>query len=220
MNNIEELMKLNHIEKVVDSHSGQEVLLNLNTPGWNYKETLICYSLLAKKLKENSVVVEVGAGLGISIWAIALNAPSSTHIYAIDEWLNKDVNPNKSPFYKNYVPGLENSQANFLKYTKHLTNVTPIKAHSLKNSVAFDQIPKADLVILDVDHVYDEWYDNILFWSGRLNENGIIAGNDYILNDDGRSEYITIKSAIDDAAKFLNKSLEVTSEAMFWAMNS
>ena len=208
------------VQKVTDINSDEEILINTKTPGWNYKETLICYGLLSKKLKENAVVVEVGTGLGTSIWSIALNAPLSTRIYAIDAWLGTDVNLNNSIYYKNYVPGLKNSEENFLKYTNGINNVTAIKAHSPKDSAIFDQIPKADLVILDVDHLYHEWFDNIIFWSKRLTDNGVIAGNDYILEYDGRDEYVVIKNAIDDAAKYLNKKLELVPAAMFWIMKN
>lgn len=119
---------------------------------------------MARNLRQKSTIIEIGCGLGRSTWALALNVPRGAKIYSIDVWHGQDVNKKRSPWYFNYSDGLNCDQKNFEYYTRYLRNIKAVRAHSPYDIKAMNQLPDPDLVVIDVNHVYEEWYQNISYW--------------------------------------------------------
>src|SRR5690606_18626173 len=132
--------------------------------GWQSLSNLEQYAKWASQVPSGGVIVEVGAGHGIGTWVLAKNCSANTTVYAIDMWKGKDSNPKKKPYMKNYTEGLKNNLETFSFFTKDCPNIIPVVAHSPGTQSKLNPLPNADLIILDVEHSFDEWKDNIIFW--------------------------------------------------------
>jgi hypothetical protein len=154
-------------------------------PALMYGSDMQLLAKLVSHLPANSTIVEIGSRVGGSAKIILDHAPESASIYCIDaEWqYTKDTDPGmylSMPIILKRFPEILNYNSTY-SYAKELlsgyTNVTLIPAESPKDVQDWDKM--VDFVFEDSDHSNPTLHDNIKFWWGKLNNDGIMAGHDY-----------------------------------------
>lgn len=158
---------------------------------------------LLKLLKNDFLVLEIGAWLGASTRFFARNAK---FVITIDHWLgNIDHIINNSP----KLPTL---------YETFITNcwdlrdkILPIKTNSKEGiQLILDSGIKPDLVYLDGDHRYDGLMSDLLMVS-QFTNNPIITGDDFYI-----AKNHEVPTAIDD---FIKKSnFDILVDGKFWRL--
>jgi len=128
----------------------------------------------------SGVIVEVGSFLGRSAIIMARASPHAI-IYAVDTWLGSP----EIPIDKDTT--LQFGRPNY--YERFLTNmiaagisdrVVPICQTSLAGAVMLKRRKVvADMVYLDAGHTYIECYNDLLYYSHILADDGVIVGDDY-----------------------------------------
>lgn len=194
--------------------------MNFDIPGWQSLSNLAQYAKWAAQVPKGGTIVEIGAGLGIGTWVLAKNCQSDVMVYAIDMWKGRDPNPKKKTYMKNYKEGLRNDLETFLYYTRDCNNIRPIVAHSPRTQSKLRDVPSPDLVILDVEHDYQEWKENILFWHSRLSSHGVLAGCDLETTEENlsREDFREVRRGIYDGAKELGRVIKHRPPDTYWQL--
>ncbi|WP_158745530.1 class I SAM-dependent methyltransferase [Acidisphaera sp. L21] len=145
-------------------------------PGQLRDEEKLAIELIASLLPANGHMVEVGSLLGLSSWIWAKSADPSVTVHCVDPWelggaggnFNKLAGDNDQVF----------TRAQFLDNVKDCPN---IRAHQGFSPVDFKSwTQKIDLYFEDAVHTNPVLAENIAFWCGLLNPDGIICGHDHI----------------------------------------
>ncbi len=126
------------------------------TVEWNGKDYRGSYLLYLIKKNNFKVIAEVGVKFGRTTFFLLDNVPDLT-IYSIDT----DI----SMFYNNEVKN---------KYKERLI---PIQGYSY-NVADQLQNKSIDLIFIDADHSYDSVKKDILAYTPKLKDHGILAGHD------------------------------------------
>ena len=157
----------------------------LKYPALMYGSDMQLLATLVSHLPANSKIVEIGSRVGGSAKIILDHAPKSASLYCIDaEWqYTKDDDSSMYLYMPNILkrfPEILNYNSTY-SYAKELlsdySNVTLIPAESPKDVQDWDKM--IDFVFEDSDHSNPTLHDNIKFWWGKLNNDGIMAGHDY-----------------------------------------
>ncbi|MBC7181679.1 MAG: class I SAM-dependent methyltransferase [Roseovarius sp.] len=141
-------------------------------PGWMAEEDLEIIAELAKQVPQDGLIIEVGSWMGQSTQAWSMN--TCAKVYAIDlwKWMPKEY---KGPA-KDAVNLKGDPYAQFLAFTRHLTNVIPMRRES---SGGDWELGMADIVFIDAMH-QNPWVANdIAYWEPKVKSGGIICGDDY-----------------------------------------
>jgi hypothetical protein len=129
----------------------------------NYKEREALYNI-AKKLKDNSVIVEVGSHLGATSCMLALGSKSSK-VFCVDTWKN-DTMPE----------GLRDTFPEFKKNTKDFANIIPLRGTSENVAKTFNE--KIDLIFIDGDHSYEGVKTDVFSWISKCKNDAIVVFHD------------------------------------------
>ena len=167
--------------------------------GWfsdGHKET---YDMFIKNAKDNQTILEIGCLLGKSSMYLAekiKNNEKNIKLYCVDLFTIRNDYPSnetlrnklKSQFGTDLLPQFKNHMKNI-----GVENiVVPIKMNSHDALDKFEKENiKFDYIFIDGGHNYDIIKPDILKSLKILNENGIIAGDDYITSKD-------VKKAVDE----------------------
>ena len=126
---------------------------------------------IAKSLKDNSVIVEIGAFKGKSTCFIAEGITSKNcEFYTIDTWYNdggmqenrQDVFPD---FLKNTAP--------------YKDKIRPLREFSYKARKTWPEQKKIDFLWIDGDHSYEGVKKDIQNWIPLVKKNSTICFHDY-----------------------------------------
>jgi hypothetical protein len=141
---------------------------------------------LVSQLPPNSKIVEIGSRVGGSAKVILDHAHTSTHLYCINEEWKRTADEDPSVYLS--MPGVILRFPEILSYdstysyAKNLlsdySNVTLIPGESPKD--VQDWNLTVDFIFEDSCHTNPGLHDNIRFWWGKLADNGIMVGHDYI----------------------------------------
>lgn len=138
-----------------------------NVPGHMSEKELRRIEYLASQVPENGNIVEIGSLFGRSAVAWAKSCHPSVTVYCVDFFHNIMENPSYSFF------------EDFLRHTKDIPNIVPVKAFS---PYLFETpLPdiKFDIVFLDALHRNPVDIDNIRYFLPKIKTGGILCGHDY-----------------------------------------
>lgn len=135
---------------------------------------------LAEQASKHSVIVELGSFCGRSTRALADNTPGK--VYAIDDW--KGVRKTQwGPATKemqddgpiSFVAFCQNMEDHLLVTGK----VKPIRMDHAEVELLWPRLPDSpDMVFIDGDHDYASVKRDIMIWSQRIEEGGLLCGDD------------------------------------------
>lgn len=175
--------------------------MNVNIPGWMAPEDLEIIAELARGVPAGGTIVEVGSWMGQSTQAWSLN--TQARIFAIDLW---------AWMPKTYEgPGAGavdlkgDAYTQFLGFTRHLTNVTPLRRESSGGEWDHGLV---DLVFIDAMHQNPWVAQDIAYWETKVKPDGILCGDDY-------SDYFP---AVVEESRKLASRLGVPLETPGWKM--
>lgn len=152
--------------------------------------------------KQPQIAIEIGSWLGLSTRFIASNMPENGKLYAVDTWLGS---PTESVHQQD--PRLPYLYQLFLSNIIHedlCHKIIPVRMNSLEASKALNV--KADLIYLDGAHDTKSVTEDIVYWNGHLNKDGIMCGDDW--------GWTSVQTAVIHCANVLNK--KVCSSGNFW----
>lgn len=182
-------------------------LLPLNLHGGFSKYNKHSLQEVFKKYKIKTAV-EIGSWLGLSSSFIAKNVDK---LYCVDIWEVQQEQA-KFPDWNAFNGKLYNQ---FLSNMIHLgltDKVVPIKRPSEQAVLDFNE--KVDMVFIDGSHSYENVKHDILSWSQKLNENGILCGDDWGVPVSDISEGVV--RAVKECAGILNRKIETN--VTFWRL--
>lgn len=142
---------------------------DLNIRGWMFENELQVIELLARKVPEYGVIVEVGSFCGRSTTCWALSAPKTSSIYCYD------------CFYESLQDDLGeycNTWEIFKKNTEKFTNVVPYRGFCPDETKYYDSRP-IDVFFIDAVHKNPTDWNIIEHFLPFVKVGGIIAGHDY-----------------------------------------
>jgi len=141
-------------------------------PGWMHQKDVEAMEVLASNVLEDGLIVEVGSWMGQSTQVWSLNTRG--RVIAIDkwEWMPKEYDgPAKS-----LVDLKSDPFEQFLGFTSHLNNVTPLRRNSSGGQWC-EQL--ADLVFIDAMHQNPWVREDIIYWESKVKPGGVICGDDF-----------------------------------------
>ncbi len=148
-----------------------------------YKEGMILYNR-AKKLRNNSTIVEIGAYLGRSTCFIAESIKNKKiNFYSIDTFRNQAMSEGLKNTFKEYY-------RNIYHY-RHKIKI--INGYSYEIVKKF-QDTKIDMLWLDADHRYEACKKDIEEWFPLIVSNGLFVFHDYY----PKKGSIGVKKAVDE----------------------
>jgi predicted O-methyltransferase YrrM len=131
------------------------------------EEKVLLY-VLASKLKQPSVAVEIGSFLGSSATFIALGLRHKGQLYCVDTWNNDAMDESAPP------------RDTFADFTKNVHDfrqtIVPLRGTSVSVSNTFAR--KIDLLFIDGDHSYDGCLNDWLSWNRYLAPGAVVAFHD------------------------------------------
>jgi len=138
---------------------------------------------IAKSLKDNSVIVEIGSFLGKSSCFIAEGIGSKNcKLFSIDTWYNDCMEENRG---KDVFP-------NFLENTKPYNDkIKPLRGYSHEVRKTWPEERQIDFLWVDGDHSYRGVKQDIEDWVPLVKKNSIICFHDYRDEPD-------VKKAVDE----------------------
>ena len=158
---------------------------HLTVQGWMTFESL--YRFIVKLFPSGSHFVEVGSWFGMSTVFMAveiINSGKNIKFDAVDNWKGSEVT--RDPKSEWYEPLLETDGV----YDKFLENIKPVG--NIINPVRKESIIAAkdyknkslDFVFIDAGHSYVDVLNDIKAWFPKIKKGGIIAGHDYVDDED------------------------------------
>ncbi len=161
------------------------------------------YSSFVNRLKNNSIIVEVGTWKGKSAAYIGveiLNSKKNITLYCVDTWLGNPLN--------GQVDGSETDSL----YNLFLSNIQPVKdiiipiRKTSTEAVKQFNNESIDVVFIDADHSYEAVKNDIKLWEPKVKKSGILAGHDY--------HHYDVKQAVNEFTK--DKSLQTQEGCWIW----
>jgi GR25 family glycosyltransferase involved in LPS biosynthesis len=135
------------------------------------------YKNAVKDLKDNDIIVEVGAWKGRSSSFLAVeiaNSKKDVSLYVVDTWegsVEHKRDPNKY--------GLESLYKTFIHNMKPVEKYyVPLRTTSIEASEMFED-NSLSFVFIDASHEYEDVKEDIEKWLPKVKDGGIIAGHDY-----------------------------------------
>ncbi len=124
----------------------------------------------AKKINNNSVIVEIGAYLGRSTCFIseAIKKKKKITFFSIDTFQNQAMSEGLKNTYKEYLK-------NIFRYKYKIKTIRGFSYNVVKSL----QYIKIDLLWIDADHSYTACKKDIEDWYPLVKENGYIIFHDY-----------------------------------------
>jgi hypothetical protein len=139
-------------------------------------------ALIANKVPENGIIVEVGSFMGRTGVILARHAKPSVKIFCIDiftenykskidtsSWVAKHTYPNCGEVY--------NIREEFKKNTSSYENIIPIIGHS-PYDIQYPNYP-IDMFFLDASHQNPNDLENLNYFCPLVKSGGFICGHDY-----------------------------------------
>ncbi|MFC1631539.1 class I SAM-dependent methyltransferase [Candidatus Omnitrophota bacterium] len=133
------------------------------------KECGLLYKI-AKSLKKNSVVVEIGAFLGKSTCFIAEGIGNKqVQFFAIDTWFNDKMQCGRKDVF-----------SEFLEHTKdYQDKIKLLRGYSYAVVKDWPQEREIDFLFIDGDHDYEGVKRDIQDWLPLVKDKGIVCFHDY-----------------------------------------
>jgi hypothetical protein len=194
------------------------MIINTSIPGWFSERELKYLASVAKLIKPNSTLVEIGSFIGRSSWTLSKNIPSSCNLHCVDTWKivnNYKLHSLNSLFYGDFKEKIKtfdrakNSNSwnsSFLHYTQDCNN---IKSFEMLSN---DYIPDGNVsaVFVDGDHSYKQCKKDLENFSHL--DNILYFGDDFI--NDFKEDVV---SAVLEFRKTLPKSILINPpESKLW----
>ncbi len=132
-----------------------------------FSEKILLYRL-ARSLRKDSVIVEVGSYLGASSVFLAIGAKGTGGVvYCVDTWANDAMSEGSRDTYQE-----------FLSNTKRVADyIRPLRGRSLEMAAQFGE--SIDLLFVDGDHSYEAASDDLRAWLPKLKDGGVVVCHDY-----------------------------------------
>lgn len=157
------------------------------------EHNMVWRNYLLKLLKKypHKVGAEVGVSKGITTQFLLQNLPDIATYYCVDPWIE----------YKEYTSqiGQESFNGCYQEAVERIKEFSDkVKIMKMKSVDAFKLVPKGSLdwVFIDANHAYDYVKTDILVWSDRVKQGGLIAGHDYA--DEPKVARYGVKLAVDE----------------------
>ncbi len=120
----------------------------------------------ARRLKENSSILEIGSYLGASSCFLALGAlENNSKVYCVDTWKNEGMSEGERDTYQE-----------FLENTKTFDNIKALRGRSQDMGKRFSG--KIDMLFLDGNHSYKDVKTDIETWFPHLRDKAIVVFHD------------------------------------------
>lgn len=149
--------------------------------GFFNSEDIATYRKLIVDLPDNSTIAEIGVWQGRSLCSIAdLIVSKNLNVVAIDHFLGAENEPDNRNTAKIF-----DLKANFISNIEKFDIDDRVILHdgySKDIALKFED-GYFDFVFIDATHTYDSIKEDILAWTPKIKENGIIAGHDYLWFD-------------------------------------
>jgi len=130
-------------------------------------DKLLLYKL-ARGLKRDSVIVEVGSYLGASSTFLAIAAEEEDSIvYCVDTWSNDAMSESKCDTYSSFV----------LNTDKFAGTIHPLRGRSIEIAEQFSK--PIDLLFIDGDHSYSGCSSDVKAWLPKLKDGGVVVFHDF-----------------------------------------
>ena len=152
------------------------------------------------------VVVELGSWLGASAIFMASRLPEGSVLYAVDDWTantdtsiqaDKSVQQKLSTLYQQFLSNVK------IHKLSHI--IVPIRMKTLE--AARSLAVRANLIYVDASHDEESVYQDIMSWHEKLEENGVICGDDW--------DAPSVQAGVKRAAHALNTT--IASDGSFWS---
>lgn len=189
-------------------------LLPEDLHGWNGDSPIFKELILEVN---PSVIIEVGSWKGQSTVNMASYCQKDTKIYCVDTWegslefaLNKELYGDTWDATNVYEQFISN-----ITHRGFIDKIMPIRS---KSSDAI--VPKAQLIYIDADHTYEGVKADLEKYWERLEDGGIMFGDDYFLQvSGGRKDGYEcgVGKAVDEFAKKMGLEVE-TKYNNFWIL--
>lgn len=164
--------------------------------GWNGDAPI--FKRMVEEVRPK-VIVEVGSWKGQSTVSLAKACKElglDTKIYCIDTWLGAIefyTHPTEErDLMKKH--GYPQVYYQFISNLYHEGVLHMVETIPLPSNVAHIVAPQADLIYIDASHEYQDVVDDIENFSKKLNEGGIMFGDDY-----NNSVFPGVRQAVDEA---------------------
>lgn len=159
-------MKMNHIHD--QPNFGQ---------GWFSFPNL--YSLMVQRFPSGSKFVEVGVWKGMSAAYMSveiINSGKNIDFYCVDHWLGSQEH--HDPTHHAYEPEIHRLYEIFTENMKPVEgHYIPMRMSSLEAVNHFED-KSLDFVFIDAAHDYESVKKDIITWTPKLKDNGVLAGHD------------------------------------------
>ena len=164
--------------------------------GWNGDAPI--FKRMVEQVRPK-VIVEVGSWKGQSTVSLAKACKElglDTKIYCVDTWLGA------IEFYTHQTEerdlmkkhGYPQVYYQFISNLYHEGVIDMVETIPLPSNVAHVVVPQADLIYIDASHEYQDVADDIENFSKKLNDGGIMFGDDY-----NNSVFPGVRQAVDEA---------------------
>jgi hypothetical protein len=178
---IHDSFDLNIIKDQLDYILASKYINRIDTSGlpggWFSENDISVYKDLVGNVPQNGHIAEIGCFQGRSLCSIAqLIKNKNLNVIAIDLFTYNSSSYTDVVWAK-YFTIKEKCQANLLKFGI-ADNTTLIQSDSIKASTQYPD-NYFDLIFIDADHSYDAVKNDIIHWSPKLKQGGIIAGHDF-----------------------------------------
>lgn len=145
---------------------------NLSIPGQVSEYQLKAIELVATLVPKNATIVETGSLYGRTSWAWAKSVDPSVTLYCVDPWVG-----NEGIRALEKQSGVEYSYQTFKSFVSDCPNLKPIQGFSPDCVRSWEK--PIFLLYDDAVHKNPGLKKNLDFWSGFLDKNGIICGDDF-----------------------------------------
>ncbi len=137
------------------------------------------YKSIVQKFSSGSKFVEVGSWKGMSSAYMAVeiaNSGKEIEFYCVDHWLGSQEH--HDPSSHAYEPEIHNLYEIFVNNMNPVKDYyTPLRMSSLEASKQFED-KSLDFVFIDAAHDYENVKKDILAWTPKLKDGGILSGHD------------------------------------------
>ena len=125
---------------------------------------------LARSLKNNSVIVEIGAFKGESACFISEGIGTKNCIlYSIDTWHNDRMPQGRGDVFADFLKNIE----------PYKNKIEPLRGYSSEVVRSWPKERKIDFLFIDGDHSYIGIKRDVQDWIPLVKKNGIICFHDY-----------------------------------------
>lgn len=184
--------------------------IDLTIPGWTSESKLIKLAELASNVVENGWIVEVGAYLGRSTYALAKNSHPSVITTAFDIWLSTDPMLNTKKYLRgNFDASQYLCIEEWLSYTKTCENLEYFQVMLPIKSKMVTYAQEADLIFLDACHEKDDKLELLKYFFPLLKKGGILVVDDYSM-----TAWPGVVEAVDEFLNEYNLQISENIESM------